>query len=291
MLVSTRVRRPLFAGLFAVVLTTALMAGPALAITDGELDGSGHPYVGLMVAQDVNGAPMWRCSGTLMSARVFLTAGHCTESPAAHIEIWFAAGPIPLAAGYPTTSDPLNPCDGITIGYPCVGDVGGNPLVHPDYDPNAFFLRDLGAVYLDASMAGPYGALPGLNSLDSLTVGRQTTFTAVGYGLQKSFPAAAGWKNSALRVRMVAHPWLLQINKGLVGDFSMLLSNNTKSGGTCFGDSGGPNFLGSGTSNVVAGVTSFGLNGTCGGTGGVFRMDRSWSLDFVADAADGILGN
>ena len=50
-------------------------------------------------------------------------------------------------------------------------------------------------------------------------------------------------------------------------------------GDTCFGDSGGPNFIG--TSNVTAGVTSFGLNGTCGGTGGVFRVDRSWSLDWI----------
>jgi len=36
-----------------------------------------------------------------------------------------------------------------------------------------------------------------------------------------------------------------------------------------------------GKSNVVAGVTSFGLNGNCAGTGGVFRMDRQDVLDFV----------
>ena len=64
-----------------------------------------------------------------------------------------------------------------------------------------------------------------------------------------------------------------------VGDFSLLLSNNASTGGTCFGDSGGPNFLGS--SNVIAGVTSFGINGTCGGTGGVFRVDRPDVLAFV----------
>jgi len=78
---------------------------------------------------------------------------------------------------------------------------------------------------------------------------------------------------------MVANPHLVQINGGIVGDFSLLLSNNANSGGTCFGDSGGPNFVGS--SNVVGGVTSFGLNSTCGGTGGVFRADRSWSLDWL----------
>ena len=79
---------------------------------------------------------------------------------------------------------------------------------------------------------------------------------------------------------MVAYPHLLQINTpGFTGDFSILLSNNANTGGTCFGDSGGPNFIG--TSNVVAGVTSFGMNGTCGGTGGVYRVDRADDLGWL----------
>ena len=73
----------------AVVVALVFSAVPAAAITDGALDGNGHPYVGLMVAQDSAGNPLWRCSGTLLSARVFVTAGHCTEDPAAHAEIWF----------------------------------------------------------------------------------------------------------------------------------------------------------------------------------------------------------
>ena len=89
------------------------------------------------------------------------------------------------------------------------------------------------------------------------------------------------WPRALLAsARMVAYPQLIQINvPGFTGDFSLLLSNNAHTGGTCFGDSGGPNFLGD--SHVVAGVTSFGINGNCAGTGGVFRMDRSWSLDWV----------
>ena len=105
---------------------------------------------------------------------------------------------------------------------------------------------------------------------------KDLTFTAVGYGLQKSFPDASSWKDQAIRVRMLAHPKLIQINNGYVGDFSILLSNNAHTGGTCFGDSGGPNFIGD--SNVVAGVTSFGKNGTCGGTGGVYRVDKADDL-------------
>ena len=50
--------------------------------------------------------------------------------------------------------------------------------------------------------------------------------------------------------------------------------------GTCFGDSGGPNFIG--TSNVIAGVTSNAINGNCAGTGGVYRLDRSWNLDWLS---------
>jgi hypothetical protein len=251
------------------ILTLMLMAlGPVAAITDGELDGDGHPFVGLMIAQDAQGNPLWRCSGTLISPTVYLTAGHCTFG-AAHVEIWFAAD---VEAGRPGN------------GYPFTGEVGGTPYTHPDYNDAAFFVRDVGVVVLDEPInRGGFGVLPGLSQLDALKTRRGTQnvgFTAVGYGLQESFPDAASWKENNVRVRMVAHPHLIQINvPGFTGDFSMLLSNNANTGGTCFGDSGGPNFLG--TSNVVAGVTSFGINGNCAGTGGVFRMDRAWALNWV----------
>lgn len=270
--------RRLFAVLFATSALVGVVVAPVSAVTNGELDGEGHPYVGIMVAQEADGDPLWRCTGTLMSPTVFMTAGHCTEAPAAHVEIWFSTGPLPVGAGYPAAG--AHPCVGVT-GYPCTGDVGGTPFTHPQYNADAFFLFDLGVVVLDSSVVmGTYGELPALNSLDALKPSSHTTFTSVGYGLQQSFPDAAAWKNSAIRQRMVAHPHLIQINRGLVGDYSLLLSNNAKTGGTCFGDSGGPNFLGD--TNVVAGVTSFGLNPTCGGTGGVYRVDRADDLAWLA---------
>jgi V8-like Glu-specific endopeptidase len=250
----------------ALVLATV---GAAHAVTDGELDGDGHPHVGLMIAQDSAGNPLWRCSGTLISPTLFLTAGHCTESPAEHVEIWFDAD---VESGIPGN------------GYPYDGEVGGTPYTHPDYDPNAFYLYDLGVVVLDEKVQKEtYGTLPQLNELDRFESQRgqqDVTFTAVGYGLQESFPDAASWKENNQRVRMVAYPKLNQINTGFTGDFSLLLSNNAHTGGTCFGDSGGPNFIG--TSNVIAGVTSFGMNGTCAGTGGVYRVDRADDLDWLA---------
>src|ERR671913_1404870 len=139
----------------ALLLTLMLALstiGAASAVTDGELDGNRHPYVGLMVAQDKDGNPLWRCSGTLLNSTLFLTAGHCTEAPAAHVEIWFASD---VESGIPAN------------GYPNKGDVGGKPYTHPQYNPNAFFLFDLGVVVLSKPMrVGKYGALPALNVLD-----------------------------------------------------------------------------------------------------------------------------
>lgn len=251
----------------SILAILAFSATPAGAITDGQLDGNRHPYVGLMVAQDANGDPLWRCSGTLLSPTLFLTAGHCTEDPADHVEIWFDAD---VESGIPDN------------GYPNDGDVGGTPYTHPNYDPNAFFLYDLGVVVLDKPMKmSKFGALPQLDILDRLAAqrGSKLTFTAVGYGLQESFPDQASFLENNLRVRMFATPQLIQINTGFTGDFSVLLSNNAHTGGTCFGDSGGPNFIG--TSNVIGGVTSYGLNGNCAGTGGVYRVDRADDLDWL----------
>ena len=248
-----------------------VVVGTAAAITDGELDGEDHPWVVLLL-MDVGGAPAFRCSGTLLSPTVLLTAGHCTSnypgSPYTGMRVF-------------TESD----VDNGDNTYPW----GGGPnsveavswAAHPLYETAPFYFHDVGVVILEEPgvVLDNYGELPELDQLDVMKTrrGRQdTTFTAVGYGLQQINPVFV----QADRVRMVANPRLIQINTpGFTGDFSLLLSNNHSTGGTCFGDSGGPNFLGD--SDVVAGVTSFGLNGNCAGTGGVFRMDRENVLKFV----------
>jgi V8-like Glu-specific endopeptidase len=262
-------RHKALAATIAALALLTLSAAPANAVTNGQLDGDDHPYVGLMVAIDEDGNPLWRCSGTLISPTVYVTAGHCTDDPAVTAELWFQSDLEPVPADF---------------GYPTDGEVSGTVYTHPLYDPDAFYLHDLGIVVLDEPVVlDEYAQLPTLNLLDTLAANKgkkNVTFTSVGYGLQKAFPDATAWKESALKTRMVAHPRLIQINTGFTGDGSLLLSNNANTGGTCFGDSGGANLLGDTT--ILAGVTSFGLNSTCGGTGGVYRIDRADDLDWIA---------
>jgi V8-like Glu-specific endopeptidase len=270
-------KRLIAASLLTVALTLSMVPS-AGAVTDGTLDGDGHPAVVLLL-MEVNGQPAFRCSGTLLSATVLLTAGHCAGAPGefSGMRVFWDSD---VQAGM-----------GITNDYPYGG---GNSVeavewaAHPDYPTAPFVVHDVGIVILEepgvpVAVASTYGTLPSVDQFDAFKTKRgldKVSFTSVGYGRQQSFPDAASWKNEISKTRYVAYPRLIQINvPGFTGDYSMLLSNNANTGGTCFGDSGGPNFLGD--SMVVAGITSFGINGNCAGTGGVFRTDRQNVLDFI----------
>ncbi len=260
-------KRALLAIAALVTGTFGLGVTPATAITDGELDGAAHPAV-VLVLMEVDGAPAFRCSGTLVSPKYVVTAGHCAGAPGEFSGIRVF-----------TESDVQNGDNN----YPFAGPNSVEAVrfaAHPLFPTASFFVHDVGMIELAQPInVARYGQMPRANQLDALKTRRglqNQVFTAVGYGLQKINPVFV----ESQRVRMVAHPRLLQINvPGFVGNFSMLLSNNASTGGTCFGDSGGPNFVGD--SMVIGGVTSFGLNGNCAGTGGVFRLDRQNVLDFI----------
>lgn len=215
----------------AALVIVMISAVVSHGITDGELDGEDHPWVVLLL-MEVDGQPAFRCSATLLSPTVVLTAGHCTsnypDEPYSGMRVF-------------TESDVENGDND----YPFAGPNSVEALewyAHPLYETAPFFVHDVGVVILEEPIyVEEYGDLPELDQLDVLKTRRglqDTTFTAVGYGLQQINPVFV----EAEKVRMVAYPHLIQINvPGMTGDFSLLLSNNHSTGGTCFGDSGGPN--------------------------------------------------
>jgi secreted trypsin-like serine protease len=252
------------------ILLLMVFVLPAAAVQFGELDGDDHPHVGLLVF-DVGGSPAWRCSGTLLSKTVMLTAGHCTYGTSGG-RVWFEPD---VESGIPDNGYPFG--GGTSIEFKEI-------YTHPDYVPGAFYLFDVGVVILKKPVnLNTYGELAEIGLLDELATkrgGQERSFTVVGYGLQSVVPTL-----QADRVRYRGEVQLIDVNgtAGIPAGTSASFTNNpgkgNGSGGTCFGDSGGPIFYGD--SNVVAAVTSYGLNANCAGTGGGYRVDTADDQAFV----------
>jgi hypothetical protein len=276
-----------------VALVAAVLGGAsgAMAITNGQPDAGRHPYVGLMVALDKDGVPLWRCSGSMLTPTVYLTAGHCTEAPAAHVEVWVEEGPILTDPDYlaAVNASPTGvvSCNDSPLfdGYPCKGDAGGTPHPNPDFCIGCgnglpgFDRRDVGVVKLDTSITGTgFAALPAPGLVDTLA--NKTPVDFVGYGVQFQAnipgnqlpqpPPFYRW--AGLRERMFAPAELISGNFVHSAEFLRLsLNPGGGSGGTCFGDSGGPDLLG-GTATVL-GVNSYVTNVNCAGVGYSQRVD------------------
>jgi hypothetical protein len=226
----------------------ALLCPSAGAVQGGTPDGNGHPNVGLSVFL-YHGIPLWRCTGTMVAAKVYLTAGHCTGidtdlgvAPDS-AQVWFTSDAITRGThGFDGT--PCRPTDTV---YPCKGEFSGTPVPHPGW--NGFLTQpnthDMGVVQLTQAPNVGLSKVAPAGYLDTLATqrGRQDVdFTIVGYGVQFERPNL----EVALRQRFVGTNQLQNLRSHLAGGFNLVMSdspgNGTGGSGTCFGDSGGPVF-------------------------------------------------
>ncbi|HSJ54193.1 MAG TPA: trypsin-like serine protease [Anaerolineae bacterium] len=257
------------------VLALLVLALPAGAITGGTPDGEGHPNVGLMVAT-LDGEPQWRCSGTLVAPRVFLTAGHCVEVVNGAY-VWF---------GTDLTDNPDYPYGGPSA-------YAGTPIVHPEFGWGSSDPHDVGVVILDTPVTGIEPApLPSPDLLGKLKKDRilreggpeGAYFTVVGYGnLLESWPPPV---LASTRVRYVAESQYVALTKTILHLSQKAVFDE---GGTCFGDSGGPSFwVDADGHEIVVAVTSTG-DAQCVATGLNYRVDTPDILQWVYDQfpADG----
>lgn len=228
--------------LLTPVLALALVLGsgaaPAAAITGGQPDGDGHPYVALLLAPGLT-----FCSGALISDTTILTAGHCTDFWDFLIEEGFDLDQI-MVSFDPVASvdDDWMPANGTW--YPA-----SEWITHPDYvDAEWPFTWDYGLLYLDEAVDIEPALLPELGLINELVPANgqtQTRFKDVGYGVQGNVFGGGPPRSDITWTRKLAIQRYAPGKGATTGEFheTWFIVNNVPSprhGGACGGDSGSP---------------------------------------------------
>ena len=285
-MLATIVRRALLP-LAMATASVALLAPPSAAITGPNIATDDvHDYVGLVAFYDEAGQFVKRCTGTLLSPEVFLTAGHCVAAddegnlmPLARI--WFEQD---AGVGYdPATGTPA------PSGYPVSGGVASTSLFSygltdlsalPDTHDVGLVVLDPGAVAAAYPDIDTYGALAPVGAADGLGIGVDAVVTVSGYGVTRT-----DGKNNrnvvSYRERLMGETFVVNTRNTSTAGYNLQLASNFGSGrvGTCSADSGGPVLAGD-TSTVLA-VNSWLRNVSCGGLGFSYRVDTQDVQDWM----------
>jgi len=224
-----------------------------------------------------------RCSGSLISPTLMVTAGHCTQGVETG-RVYFAQSVAPNydpdafggLGGDETTGYPY--LNGVTFSQTWTfGDIFAGYPVESD-------TKDVGVVELDAPYyppSGDFGLLPDVGAIDAYLASSQfkqdLLFRTSGYGLSDKDPV-----DVSFRERLTAAGYIVEGSSGLT-DYNLKTTANAAKGkgGSCNGDSGGPVFF-EGT-NVIAAVVSFGFNPQCKGMDLSYRLDRAPVLEWITD--------
>lgn len=288
--------------ILAGVMAVATIA-PASAVTYGVPDAGEHPYVGFTIFYDPAEDAWFSCSGTLLDADTFLTAGHCAYGIGTNgvlvgtsggTDAWVTVDDTEVLAGWPLRSQigtiypdvaALNAARRAWLDDPANGFVGATAYPHPLYDNFSGFPTnyDVGVMELDTGIAlSTYGTLAPIGTVETLLEDVKNPNTvvveSVGYGIQAIQPhpmdVESRYKSTSRIVETNGHA-------SAAGNLHTL--NNPSAiggtGGTCFGDSGGPLFVND--TNQVISVVSYGFSGTCHGADYSWRVDTTDSYGFI----------
>jgi secreted trypsin-like serine protease len=260
-------RRGLTVAVFACA-TAAVVVVTANAITFGEPDGTRHPNVGALVA-DWNAdspGPDEFCTGTLVSQWLFLTAAHCLYGWPEGTQFSVTFSPV-----YDEDADApsgLVPVSSFTI-HEGFAQPGGGADAH-----------DIAIVTLASAQSAAPAQLPALELLDTFSQSqlRQLLFTTVGYGVVRNTKEGGPHGFVDETTRLVVQQALLSLRPTWL---TLNMNPSTGNGGTCYGDSGGPHFLGGMTSNLVVSLTVTG-DAMCRATDTTYRLDTPSAQEFLS---------
>lgn len=248
-----------------LLLVVSAVPQAAWGISYGEADNGRHPNVGSFVVTypdpDTNEiVRLQLCTGTLVEPDVVVSAAHCFLGILPGDEVTFTLDEVIDADRDGFVDDDLTELSGHAVVHPLAYNGGYN-------DPH-----DVAVFLLDSPVANVEpAALPEANALKAPLKG--STFTTVGYGVVRETNRTGwqaftdGWRRETVdqNLNSVTKAW---------ATFSMNLA--TGNGGTCFGDSGGPHFLG----DVVVSVT-VGGDSPCKATDKTYRLDTSSARQFL----------
>jgi len=243
----------------AVAAVLLAATAPVMTVTNGRPDGNAHPYVGIAL-QPAAGGGFFVCSGSFISPTRFLTAAHCFD-PTVGVLV------------SPSNQQPLGVVTGVVHNDPSWCIACGNGL-------QGFDSHDVAVITLDTPVNLPeYAELPSPGLVDTLAM--KSPVDIVGYGVQRFVRGGGKPQEIFTATRYFAPSQLVQSNNRASAEFIKLTANPSQgTGGTCFGDSGGPNLLGG--TNVVLAVNSYVTNGNCSGVTYSQRVDLPDILAFIA---------
>jgi len=267
----------LFALALSLVCGSLLIAPQTSAITYGFVDSNNtfRNTGAFIVKSPTTGEIFPICSGTLITANVFLTASHCT--------LFFTQDLAPEGYVAYVSLDPSIPFGSLTTNKTQLLSVA-HVVTNPNYNPSQSDSGDIAVLILDRNVRGVTPAtLPTCGLLDQLlaqNVLKTATFTNVGYGVQNR--VVGGGVPFFQDLNPIPRMYSFSSFNSLNGGYLRLSQNpSTGSGGTCFGDSGGPNFLTVNGQQLIVSITITG-DSVCRSTNVAYRLDTVSAQGFLA---------
>lgn len=268
----------LFALLIGLAIGALLILSPqAKAITYGFVD-SNNAFSNagaFIVKSPTTGQIFPICSGTMITSKVFLTASHCT--------VFYQQDLAPrgfTAFVSLDSSIPFGPLTSNQTELLAVAHVVSNPNFNQSQSDSG----DIAVLILQKRVNGVTPAvLPTCGLLDQLAAQnglKDSVFTPVGYGLQNR--VVGGGVPFFQDVNPIPRMFAFSSFNALNGGYIRLSQNPaTGNGGTCFGDSGGPNFLTVNGQQILAAITITG-DAVCRSTNVDYRTDTVFAQGFLA---------